>query len=72
MVTFHDITGENIKKKHSTSWPQIPDHLRIMLIIGESGSIKTNALPNFTNRQPGVDKIYLYAKKIHIKQKIDC
>ena len=39
-----------------------------MLIIGESGSIKTNALPNLTNRQPGVDKIYLYAKKIHIKE----
>ena len=72
MVNFHDITGENIKKKHNTSWPQIPDHPCRMLIIGESGSIKTSALPNLTNRQPGADNIYLYAKKSILSKKIDC
>ena len=33
-----------------------------MLIIGGSGSEKTNALLNLTNKQPDIDKIYLYAK----------
>ena len=33
-----------------------------MLIIGGSGSEKTNALLNLINNQPDIDKIYLYAK----------
>ena len=33
-----------------------------MLIIGGSGSGKTNALLNLINNQPDIDKIYLYAK----------
>ena len=33
-----------------------------MLIIGGSGSEKTNALSNLINNQPDIDKIYLYAK----------
>ena len=33
-----------------------------MLIIGGSGSGKTNALLNFINNQPDIDKLYLYAK----------
>ena len=32
------------------------------LIIGESGSGKTNALLNLINHQPDIDKIYLYVK----------
>ena len=32
------------------------------LIIGGSGSGKTNALLNLINNQPDIDKIYLYAK----------
>ena len=34
----------------------------IILIIGGSGSGKTNALLNLINNQPDIDKIYLYAK----------
>ena len=33
-----------------------------MLIIGGSGSGKTNSLFNLINNQPDIDKIYLYAK----------
>ena len=33
-----------------------------MLIIGSSGSGKTNALLNLIHNQPDIDKIYLYAK----------
>ena len=34
----------------------------IILIIGGSGSGKTNALLNLVNDQPNIDKIYSYAK----------
>ena len=50
------------KTEHSLKWPYIPDHLYRMLIIGGSGSRKTNALLNLINNQPNIDKIYLYAK----------
>ena len=42
--------------------PYIPDHPYRILIIGGSGSGKTNALLNLINNQPDIDKIYLYAK----------
>ena len=43
----------------------IPDHSYRILIIGGSGSGKTNALLNLINNQPDIDKIYLYAKDIY-------
>ena len=42
--------------------PYIPDHPYRILIVGGSGSGKTNALLNLINNQPDTDKIYLYAK----------
>ena len=42
--------------------PYIPDHPYKILIVGGSGSGKTNALLNLKNNQPDIDKIYLYAK----------
>ena len=50
------------KLKHNLKWPYIPDHAYRILIIGGSGSGKTNALLNLLNNQPDIDKIYLYAK----------
>ena len=41
------------------NWPQIPDHPYRILIIGRSGSGKTNSLFNPINYQPGIDKAYL-------------
>ena len=60
MINFDDYTNANIIE-HS-KWPYIPDHPYRILIIGGSGSGKTNALLNLINNQPHIDKIYLYAK----------
>ena len=61
MINFDEYTNENIIE-HNSKWPYIPDHPYRILIIGGSGSGKTNALLNFINNQPDIDKIYLYAK----------
>ena len=39
------LQNEN-KKDHNKKWPCVPDHPSRMLIIGSSGSGKTNALLN--------------------------
>ena len=49
-------------KEHNLNWPQIPDHPCGILIVGGSGSAKTNSLFNLISHQPDIDKIYLYAK----------
>ena len=61
MINFDGIVNEN-KSVHSKNWPYIPDHPYRILIIGDSGSGKTNALLNLIENQPNIDKIYLYAK----------
>ena len=50
------------KKEYNFNWPYIPDHSYRILIIGGSGTGKTNALLNLINNQPDIDKIYLYVK----------
>ena len=50
---------------HNKNWPYIPDHPYRILIIGGSGSGKTNVLLNLIENQPDIDKIYLYAKDLH-------
>ena len=60
-INFDDYTNEN-KRKHNPNQPYIPYHPYRILIIGCSGSGKTNALLNLKNNQPDIDKIYLYAK----------
>ena len=61
MINFDDYTNEN-KAEHNPKWPYILDHPYQILIIGGSGSGKTNVLLNVINNQPDTDKIYLYAK----------
>ena len=61
MINFDYYTNEN-KINHNPNWPYIPDHPYRMLIIGGSGSGKTNTLLNLINNQPDIDKIYLHAK----------
>ena len=58
-----DIANEN-NKEHNEKWPYIPDHPHRILIIGGSGSGKTNALLNLINEQDDIDIIYLYAKDL--------
>ena len=61
MLNFDYYTNEN-KTEHNSKWPYIPVHPYKILIIGGSGSGKTNALLNLIDNQPDTNKIYLYAK----------
>ena len=63
MLNLDDITNEN-KKKHNEKWLFIPDYPYRILIIGGSGSGKTNALLNLISQQDDIGKIYLYAKDL--------
>ena len=61
MINFDDYVNEN-KTEHNPEWPYTPDHPYRILIIGGSGSRKTNVLLKLIQDQPKIDKIYLYAK----------
>ena len=61
MINSDSITNEN-NKEHNEKWPYIPDHPFRILIVGGSGSGKTNVLINLINEQNDIDKIYLYAR----------
>ena len=64
MIKFNDVTKENIKE-HNPNQSQVPDYPYRVLIIGSSGSGKTNSLFNLINHQPDIDKIYFYAKGLN-------
>ena len=55
MANFGNYVNEN-KTKHNKNWPYK------ILIIGGSGSGKANSLLNLIGNQPGIVKIFLYAK----------
>ena len=61
MINLDNITDEN-NKKHNEKWTYIPDHPYRILIIGGSGTRKTNTILNLINEQNDIDKIYLYVK----------
>ena len=63
MINLVSITNEN-NQEHNEKWPYNPDHPYRILIIGASGSGKTNALLNLIKEQGDIDKIYLYAKDL--------
>ena len=63
MINLDNITNNN-KNNHNEKWPCIPDHPYRILIIGGSGSGKTNALLNLINEQKSIDKFFLYAKDL--------
>ena len=58
MINFYDVVKENIKE-HNRNWPQIPDHPYKVLIIGGSGTGKTNLLFILINQQYHIDEIYI-------------
>ena len=51
-------------KEHNEKWPYISDHPYRLLIIGGSGSGKTNPLLNLIKEQDDIDKICLYVKDL--------
>ena len=58
MINVDEYASEN-KTQHNLKWPYILDHPYRVLIIGGSGSGKTNSLLNVINNKPDIDKIYL-------------
>ena len=78
MINFDNYVNES-KTKRNNNWPYTSDDPYRILIIGGSGSGKTNVLLNLIDNQPDIDKIYLYAKdpykakyqyKTNIRQKV--
>ena len=59
MINFNDAIKEETKK-HNPNWPEILDYSYRMLIIGGSGSKRTNSLINLINQQSDIYKIHLY------------
>ena len=64
MINLDSITNEN-NKKHNETWPYISHHPYRILIIGGSGSEKTNTILNLINEQNDIDKMYLYARDLN-------
>ena len=67
MFNLDDISNEN-NEGHNLKWPYIPDHPYGMLIIGGSGSGKTNDQEKLIKEQDSdnlINKIYLYAKDLN-------
>ena len=69
MFNFDYITKEDIKELNP-KYPEIPDYPYRILIIGGSGSGKTNALLNLINTEPDIDKIWIYIKTTEKNQLI--
>ena len=65
MINFDDNANEK-KTENNLKWSYIVDHPYRVLIIGGSGSGKTNALLNLINNQPDIDK-NICTLKIHMK-----
>ena len=63
MINLDSITNEN-NKEQNEKWPFIPGHPYRILIIGDFGSGKLNALLNLIKEQDDIDQIYLYAKDL--------
>ena len=73
MINLDSIINEK-NKEHNEKWLYLPDHRYIILIIGGSGSGKTNKLLNLIKEQDYhdvIDNIYLYARDLNEPNMMD-
>ena len=63
MINLDSITNKN-KKEHNEKRSYVLDHPYRIIIIGGSGSEKTNALINLINEQNNIENIYLHARDL--------
>ena len=63
MINIDNYVNEN-KTEHNEKLPYIPDHPYRIIIVGGSGSGKTNELISLINEQNDLDKIYLYVRDL--------
>ena len=63
---------QTVEKNHNSNWPYIPDHPYRILIIGGSGSGKTNVLLNLIKINGQILTKFIYTSKIHLNQSINC
>ena len=63
MINIDNYVNEN-KTEHNEKLPYIPDHPYRIIIVGGSGSGKTNELISLINEQNDIDKIYLYVRDL--------
>ena len=64
MINFDNYVIEN-RTEHNRIWSYVPGHPYRILIIGGSGSGRTNLLLNLIEDQRDIDKIFLYAKDLY-------
>ena len=57
VITMRKNYDQLVEISHNPNWAYNPYHLYRILIIGVSGSGKTNALFNVRNQRPDVDQI---------------
>ena len=68
---------DSVEKYHNPNWPYIPNHPNWILIIGDSGSSKTNVLFNVIKHQQPDTRYqiltkFIYTSNIHSNQSINC